>query len=78
MIHHRPGDLHARHRHLPEGFVRWRGGECPVAPEEHVELMIRTAQGFGSSGVVRASYHDWKPAKGLGSIAGYRTIRERS
>lgn len=62
---------------LPKGFTAHHGDGCPVDAEQFVEPIIRTAEGFGSAGVMRAKYHDWTaaahaPAGGLGEVVGYR------
>lgn len=62
---------------LPKGFRVHRGGPCPVPGEQYVEAIIRTADGFGSSGVMLALMFDWtwkahEPEGGLGEVVGYR------
>lgn len=91
MTHHPAGNIHIRHRRLPtsvqlkdgsvaEGFKRYKKGQgCPadVEPQMFVELMIRTAQGAGSSGIRRALWAGWDQGhkNGLGQILGYRIVR---
>lgn len=63
---------------LPPEFTAHDGGACPVDPESYVEPIIRTAQGFGSGGVVKARTHFWEADKhegGLGAIVAYRAAR---
>ena len=63
---------------LPKGFKRHRGGDCPVDPEQYVEMLILTSQGLGSSGVMEARFHQWEHGKheqGLGAVVGYRLAR---
>jgi hypothetical protein len=62
---------------LPKGFKRHHGDGCPVAGDQYVEAIVRTAEGYGSSGVMRADRHDWnfethEPEGGLGEVVGYR------
>lgn len=62
---------------FPKGFTKHPGDGCPVNPDTFIEAIIRTAEGFGSSGVTRARLHDWtaeahEPQKGLGEVVGYR------
>lgn len=86
MTKHIANNVHLRHKrlptsvHLPDGsvaggFKRYKKGQgCPVEPNDKVELMIRTAQGAGSSGVRRAIFCDWDQGEpnGMGAIVGYR------
>lgn len=62
---------------LPEDFIPHYGGGRPVDAEQYVEAIIRTAEGYGSTGVQKAKYHDWtfeahEPEGGLGEVVGYR------
>jgi hypothetical protein len=64
-----------RHDKMPPGFIRYRGKGCPFPPDARVEIVIRTASGFGIDGPIKAKMHDWTlPASELGSIAGYRLV----
>lgn len=84
MTHHPVGDIHLRHKHLPDGFTRYKNGQgCPadVEPQMYVELMVRTAEGFGCSGLRRGWLVDWDMGHkkgGLGSVAGYRIVQIRA
>ena len=65
---------------LPNGFKHHHGDGCPVNPEQYVEAIIRTSEGFGSAGVTKAQYHDWtfeahEPEGGLGEVVGYRMAK---
>lgn len=63
---------------MPKGFIEHKGGPIPVDPERFVETLIRTADGFGSGGVGRATYHLWEHHhhdKGVGAVVGYRLAR---
>lgn len=65
---------------LPEGFTPHHGGPCPVASDAFVEPIIRTAEGYGSAGVIRAKFHVWPhdhhdDEGGLGAVVGYRLAR---
>lgn len=51
---------------IPEGFMRWFGGECPVA--NHVAVEVVTAYGVVTKGF--ADEYSW------GGITGYRIIEE--
>lgn len=62
---------------FPKGFVAHHGDGCPVDPGQYVEAIVRTAEGYGSAGVMKASMHDWtreahEPEAGLGEVVGYR------
>lgn len=59
---------------LPEGYTAHNGKACPVDGDELVDCIIRTAEGLGHSGSMRARYHDWaqRAPGGLGHIVGYR------
>lgn len=62
---------------FPDGFIRHYGEGCPVDPDQFVEAIIRTAEGYGSTGVVRARLHNWtakahEKEGGLGEVVGYR------
>lgn len=73
-MNHEP-DIHARHEHLPEGFTRRTTGKCPYPPEARVELMIKTKEGIGSSGITKAGLHDWSvPSSKIGGIVGHRLV----
>lgn len=63
---------------LPKGFTAHHGDGCPVDGEQYVEPIIRTAEGFGSAGVMKAKLHDWTAEAhegGLGEVVGYRLAR---
>lgn len=62
---------------IPRGFEAHYGDGMPVAADQYVEPIIRTAEGFGSAGVVKAGYHDWTfethaESAGLGEVVAYR------
>lgn len=60
---------------MPEGFTEHKGGAAPVSPDQFVETLIRTGNGFGSGGITRARYHLWEHKhhdKGIGAVVGYR------
>lgn len=60
---------------LPEGFTEHDGKGRPVDGEQFVVLVIRTNQGLGYSGPVRAKFHDWEQNEKstLGHIVGWKT-----
>lgn len=63
---------------LAPEFIKHKGGACPVDPDSYVEPIIRTAEGFGSGGVVLARTHFWEADNhegGLGAIVAYRPAR---
>lgn len=56
-------------------FIAHDGNGCPVDPNAYVEMIIQTAEGTGSSGVMRAMMHDWNWTNGVpdvGDVVGYR------
>lgn len=60
---------------LPEGYTEHDGGECPLEPYVYVDCIIRTSEGLGHSGAVRAELHDWIHVNhegGVGAVMGYR------
>jgi hypothetical protein len=60
---------------LPDGYKRHTGKSCPVEIESFVDCIIRTAEGLGHSGVMRAKLHDWNPSshpKGIGAVVAWR------
>lgn len=60
---------------LPAGFTKHKGGKCPVEPDARVLFVIRTSEGLGIAGPMRASEHEWKHSAhddGLGAVVGYR------
>lgn len=65
-------------KRIPKEFIRHDGGDCPVDPEAYVEALVKTSQGIGSAGVMRAKMHAWNdddhPANGVGRIVGYRLV----
>lgn len=67
----------ARFRFPRKGFKRHHGGPRPVGADQYVEAIVRTAEGFGSSGVIRADRQQWEmdanpEEAGLGVVVGYR------
>jgi hypothetical protein len=59
---------------IPKGYKPYDGKGCPTNPEQYVDLIIRTAEGFGHSGAVRARLHDWEQneSDGLGHVVAWR------
>lgn len=59
---------------LPKGYKLHDGKGCPVEPDELVDCIIRTGDGLGHSGAMRARLHDWAQAakKGRGHIVAWR------
>lgn len=59
---------------LPKGFTPHDGKKCPVESEDaRVVLVIRTSEGLGFSGPIRAREHEWTRKSGtLGCIVGWR------
>jgi hypothetical protein len=59
---------------LPQGYIPHAGEGCPVDGDQFVDCIIRTSEGLGHSGAIRARYHDWAQdvPGGLGHIVGYR------
>lgn len=61
---------------LPSDFIVHDGGECPVDAQDAVEVIIRTAEGFGSN-VCRAKFHEWRSDRhegGIGAVVAYRPV----
>jgi hypothetical protein len=61
---------------LPKGYKVYDGKGCPVDERAMVDCIIRTGEGLGHSGVMRASLHDWAQSapKGHGHVVAYRKI----
>lgn len=60
---------------IPEGYTAHDGGERPVDENEFVDCIIRTSEGLGHSGVMRAKMHEWDSSKhpdGIGAVVAYR------
>jgi hypothetical protein len=85
MSKHIHGNVHLRHKRLPAGFKRYKKGQgvpSDVDPGSEyragsmVELMIRTAEGAGSSGIRQARFIDWDQGEGgMGEIVGFRIVK---
>lgn len=52
-----------------DGWIEWRGGECPVDPETRVEVMWGAQKICSSS---RAWAFNWGPS---GGIVAYRIVK---
>jgi hypothetical protein len=62
---------------IPEGYIEHDGGECPVAPDQFVNCIIRTSEGLGHSQITRARLHEWASSKhpgGIGAVVAYKTF----
>ncbi len=57
---------------MPDGFTAFSGTTRPVGEHEFVEVLVRTVEGFGSSGIMRANLFDWN-SQGMGGVVGYRS-----
>jgi hypothetical protein len=60
---------------LPDGYTATDGLTCPVTPSTTVDCIVRTSEGLGHSGPMRAQYQDWIAADfpgGIGAVVGYR------
>jgi hypothetical protein len=71
-----PAHLRIQHEHLPAGFSKRRkAGPSPYPDNALCELMVRTKEGLGSTGVTRPRFHDWDIAPDkVGGIVGTRLI----
>jgi hypothetical protein len=77
---HDPVEAPPRFQFPAKGFKHHDGGNCPVDPEQYVETIIRTAEGYGSGGVTKALVHFWNyeahdEEAGLGEVVGYRLAK---
>lgn len=59
---------------LPENYIPYDGLGCPVEPNQYVDLIIRTKEGLGHSGIMQARLHDWTQNQidGIGHVVAYR------
>lgn len=60
---------------MSDGWIEWKGGECPVHPDTRVELQF---VGGGRCGATSASYWNWGLRDGALNrphIARYRIVR---
>lgn len=60
---------------LPEGFIRHKGGDCPIDPNDYIEPIVRTSEGFGVGSIAQARFSEWPHdmhEAGLGAIVAYR------
>jgi len=76
-----PGRHMLRFKRVPAGFHKHKGKKAPCLPDEYVEVVIRTSQGYGIAGPMKAMTHDWNPAhhpKGLGAVVAYRVVDLRA
>lgn len=75
-------DLHVRHTKLPKGFTRRKKGQkWPFEPDDYIELMSKTAEGLGSSGLVKARLlaAAWDIPEGeLGYVVGSRFLTSQT
>ncbi|HXU93381.1 MAG TPA: hypothetical protein VFP33_06965 [Gallionella sp.] len=55
-----------------DGWIEWRGGECPVAPECFVEVGFRN---FARQ-ITHAGYFDWANRNHRWDIIAYRVVQE--
>lgn len=80
VVHPAPPELprhHQRFDKIPAGFVRFRGKHAPYPANARVEMVIRTAEGFGIAGPRKVHPEEWTvPASELGSIAAARLVPE--
>lgn len=61
---------------LPKGYKRYDGKGCPVDGDVRVDVIVRTNEGLGHSGVCRAKLHDWERPDGeVGNVVGYRLVQ---
>jgi hypothetical protein len=77
MNHPHHGRHHLRFKRIPAGYHRHKGKAMPVLPDEYVDVIVRTSQGFGFSGPMKAMLHDWNPANhpdGLGAVVAYKVV----
>ena len=59
-----------------DGWIKWEGGECPVAPDALVQYVIR--DGDESTEPVRAMALDWGHRGCVSDIIAYRLSKEAS
>lgn len=61
---------------IPEGFTRWEGGECPVADNVRVEVILRNGdRGSGPAGFW-TNFNNWWKHQGapMNNIIAYRPL----
>lgn len=84
MLHHplhQAGRHHVRFKQIPSGYRKHSGRKCPFDhPDQvYVDVVIRTAQGYGFSGPHRATMHDWNHDNhpdGIGAVVAYRVLNK--
>lgn len=72
-----PGRHFLRFKRIPDGYHRHNGKKMPCLPDEYVDVIIRTAEGFGHAGPMKAWLQDWNPAnhtKGIGAVVAYKVV----
>jgi hypothetical protein len=80
MMNHRdlaPGRHLMRFKRVPEGYTRHKAKDMPCLPDEYVDVIVRTAQGFGIAGPMKAFLHDWNPdnhPRGIGAVVAYKVV----
>jgi hypothetical protein len=65
---------------VPDGFILHDGGECPVFPDQYVEMLVRTGEGLGSSGIIKAKLQHWEDSEhegGYGAVVAYRLAQRK-
>lgn len=65
--------LAAKSPAIPEGFILWNGGECPVAPETKVEYIQRNRERYKAS----AGHCRWAHIQAANDIIAYRVIEKK-
>lgn len=55
-----------------EGWVEWKGGECPVPPETKVQIQF--SDGDDDICVASRLWWEWKSGGSAGDIVAYRVI----
>lgn len=71
------GRHHLRFKRIPEGYTQHDGKNMPCLPGEYVDVVIKTAQGLGFAGPMKAFLQDWNSAnhpKGIGAVIAYKVV----
>lgn len=75
--HHQTVLSRAEYFHLypapdADGWIEWRGGECPVGGDVMVVCKVRTGKEFRGGKKIKASILRWRHTGGMADIIAYR------
>jgi hypothetical protein len=60
---------------IPEGFIEWHGGECPVDENASVEVVLRHIRGDAVKGKARS--WNWSSGDDGHGIIAYRVVKQK-